>query len=729
MALPDPPAPPVAPAPGPGPGTPAPSPAPAAQPVDVVRWARFGAPRTAPDAGNGGEHDELRLRREAVDGSGDALGRLGVQLLRRRRLTEGTLWFRRAVAAGEATAWRRCADLLAEVGAGEHLRAWCREFADAGSADAMLALADLHAADGDADGEVAWLARSLAAGRADRALRLGTLLEAAGRVQEALAAYVHAAEAGEVAADVRAGRLLRARDAAAAERHLRRGAEAGDLAGAHELALLLADVGRRDEAVALLRRTADLGFEPAALALGRLLAATGEAAEAAEAETFLRIAAEAGVPGANDEIVDVLEARLAAADASGDAGAVARERAALDAFGGERAWLALGQRAWRRQRFDEAVAVLRKAADAGSLTAMITIGEVHTENDRLNEAYDWYLKAAQLGDADAMVRVGELLFDWGQHDKAVVWLEQARTGGHPRAAEVLATRIDEAARRAERLGEAETAQRFVTRLTALDTLPAFRLLAGRAYAEHDDDRYERWLRKAADAGDPESMADLGKFRWLSRGDGDGARTWCRRAVTAGHWQALYLLDHLLGDDAAEQEERRGLWALAAEAGWVPGIEWMVTRGADTAAEREHWAGLAAAAGSSLAYVTLGGLALERGDLDAARDWFGRGAQEDDREAMYQLGLLLLDADDSEGARVRLQEAAALEHKEAADSLVALLEAQSPPDREPAELWRSLFAATSDEQEAFVARRLGALYRRRGDEGLARRLDQLATGLG
>jgi TPR repeat protein len=360
---------------------------------------------------------------------------------------------------------------------------------------------------------------------------------------------------------------------------------------------------------------------------------------------------------------------------------------------------------------------------------MIRIGEVHAENDRLNEAYDWYLKAAQLGDADAMVRVGELLFDWGQHDKAVVWLEQARTGGHARAAEVLATRIDEAARRAERMGEGETAQRFVTRLTALDTVPAFRILAGRAYAEHDDDRYERWLRKAADAGDPESMADLGKFRWLSRGDGDGARTWCRRAVTAGHWQALYLLDHLLGDDAAEQEERRRLWGLAAEAGWVPGIEWMVTRGAQTPAEREHWAGLAAAAGSSLAYVTLGRLALDRGDLDAARDWFSRGAQEDDREAMYQLGLLLLDADDTDGARRRLQEAAALEHKDAADRLVDLLEAQSPPDREPADLWRSLFAATSDEQEAFVARRLRALYDRRGDEGLARRLDQLAAGLG
>jgi hypothetical protein len=36
---------------------------------------------------------------------------------------------------------------------------------------------------------------------------------------------------------------------------------------------------------------------------------------------------------------------------------------------------------------------------------------------------------------------------------------------------------------------------------------------------------------------------------------------------------------------------------------------------------------------------------------------------------------------------------------------------------------------SDEEEAFVARRLRAIHARRGDERLARRLDQLAAGLG
>ncbi|HYY11991.1 MAG TPA: hypothetical protein VE781_13720, partial [Kineosporiaceae bacterium] len=279
---------------------------------------------------------------------------------------------------------------------------------------------------------------------------------------------------------------------------------------------------------------------------------------------------------------------------------------------------------------------------------------------------------------------------------------------------------------------AEAAQRFLTRLAALDTVPAYRLLAARAYADHDDDRHERWLRRAADAGDAESMADLAKFRWLAAGDADGARTWSRRAVAAGHWQALYLLDNLLGDDPSAQEERRDLWALAAEAGWVPGIEWMVTRGAGTAAEREHWAGLAAAAGSSLAFVTLGHLALERGDPEGARDWFARGAADDDREAMYRLALLLLEAGETVPAVRWLQDAAAREHKGAADRLVAALETgtspDTPPDRVLADLWRALFGAMTDEDEAFVARRLAAVYAGRGEEELARRLGDLAAGL-
>jgi TPR repeat protein len=374
------------------------------------------------------------------------------------------------------------------------------------------------------------------------------------------------------------------------------------------------------------------------------------------------------------------------------------------------------------------VAYFRKVAERGDVEAMIALADVLRQMDNVHEAYDWYLRAAQLDHPGAMLTVGELLFGWNLVDKAVVWLERAHENGHPRAAQAMAEHVDEAARRAERLGDGEAASRFLARLRSLETVSAFRLLAARAYADHDDREYEQWLRRAAEDGDAESMADLGKHLWLKRNEGDEALQWCRRSVAAGHWQALYVLDHLLGPDGEAAQERVAAWRRSAEAEWLPGLEWMTTRGAATDEERERWAGAAAEAGSSVAYLMLGQLALRRGDTWAAQEWFGRGAAEEDRDAMYNLGLLRLDAGDVADAKRCFLDAAGLEHKESADRLVALLKAETPPDQELISLWEKLFTTASDKQEAAVARSLSAAYQRRGDERVAARLAELAAGL-
>jgi uncharacterized protein len=199
-------------------------------------------------------------------------------------------------------------------------------------------------------------------------------------------------------------------------------------------------------------------------------------------------------------------------------------------------------------------------------------------------------------------------------------------------------------------------------------------------------------------------------------------------VAAGHWQALYVLDHLLGPDGDAMRERVGAWRGSADAGWLPGLEWMTTRGAATDEERERWAAAAAEAGSSVAYLMLGQLALRRGDTSAAHTWFARGAEEEDRDAMYNLGLLCLDAGDVAEAKRWFLDAAGLEHKESADRLVAILTTETPPDRELIALWEKLFTTASDKQEAAVARSLSAAYQRRGDERVAARLAELAAGL-
>jgi len=375
------------------------------------------------------------------------------------------------------------------------------------------------------------------------------------------------------------------------------------------------------------------------------------------------------------------------------------------------------------------VSYFRKVAERGDVEAMIALADVLRQMDSVHEAYDWYLRAAQLDHPDAMLTVGELLFGWSIYDKGALWLERAREHGHPKAAQAMAERVDEALRRAERLGDGETATRFLARLRSLETVPAFRLLAGRAYGDHDDGEYEQWLRRAAEAGDAESMADLGKHLWLSRHDANEALLWCRRAVEAGHWQALYVLDHLLQHEGPDSGERAAAWRSSAEAGWLPGLEWMTTRGAQTDEERERWASAAAEAGSSVAYLMLGQLALRRGDTAAAGEWFTRGADEEDRDAMYDLGLLRLDAGDVAEAKRWFLDAAALEHKESGERLIAILKAETPSDRELVGLWEKLFTTSSDKQEAAVARSLSAAYRRRGDERIAGRLAELAAGLG
>ena len=665
---------------------------------------------------------EHGLRRAAVDGDTGAMTALGRMLLGGGRRTEAVLWYRRAVEAGADGAWQECADLLAAGNATAQLRSWCLDFAERGDPAAMEALADLHAATGDHEAELSWLGRCVEAGRTDRALRLGELHEAAGHADEALRAYRVAADAGESAAARHLARLLRDADPVGAEHAFRQAADGGDLEALHDLARLLDAHGRRGEALCLLRRGADLGSTAAAVTLGRLLFESGDADGG---EIWLRVAGEAGEGAAEEELTRALETLLAAADEAGDRDAGARWRAKLDTLGTDRALLALGHRAWRQLTLDEAVAYFRKVAERGDVEAMIALADVLRQMDSVHEAYDWYLRAAQQDHAGAMLTVGELLFGWNLLDKGALWLERAREHGHPRAAQVMADRVDEALRRSERLGDDETGARLLARLRSLETVPAFRVLAARAYADHDDREHEHWLRRASDAGDAESMGDLAKHLWLARTEGDEALQWCRRAVADGHWPALYVLDHLVGEDAPE---RTAAWRGSAEAGWLPGLEWMATRGATDDADREHWAAAAADAGSSVASLLLGRLALDRGDTEAALQWFSRGADDGDRDAMYNLAGLYADAGDLDRAKHWFLDAAAREHKESADRLVALLRADSTPDRELIALWEKLFATSSDKQEASVARALGAAYRRRGDERVAERLLALAASL-
>ncbi len=69
----------------------------------------------------------------------------------------------------------------------------------------------------------------------------------------------------------------------------------------------------------------------------------------------------------------------------------------------------------------------RKAADAGDVTAMISLGALLRKQGKKDQAMQWYRKAANAGDADAMVSLGALLAEQGEEDQAAQWYRKAPT--------------------------------------------------------------------------------------------------------------------------------------------------------------------------------------------------------------------------------------------------------------------------------------------------------------
>lgn len=78
---------------------------------------------------------------------------------------------------------------------------------------------------------------------------------------------------------------------------------------------------------------------------------------------------------------------------------------------------------------DQAVQWYRKAADAGDVTAMISLGALLRKQGKKDQAMQWYRKAADAGDADAMVSLGALLAEQGDEDQAAQWYRKAADTG------------------------------------------------------------------------------------------------------------------------------------------------------------------------------------------------------------------------------------------------------------------------------------------------------------
>lgn len=170
--------------------------------------------------------------------------------------------YERAAELGEPRAMYNLGGLHIQRGEVEVARSWWERAAELGLAAAMYNLG-VSCRDRDSVRTVQWWERAAQHGHVDAAYWLGLRMKNSDPVQ-AKKYLSQAAQGGKVEADYNLGVILSETDPETAEEHYRRAVDSGDVRSMYNLAILLV---RRDivnyEAIDLMRRAADLGYEPA----------------------------------------------------------------------------------------------------------------------------------------------------------------------------------------------------------------------------------------------------------------------------------------------------------------------------------------------------------------------------------------------------------------------------------------------------------------------------------
>ncbi|MDQ2878373.1 MAG: SPOR domain-containing protein [Pseudomonadota bacterium] len=104
-----------------------------------------------------------------------------------------------------------------------------------------------------------------------------------------------------------------------------------------------------------------------------------------------------------------------------------------------------GVEAWSRGDHEGAVAIWRKAAQAGDADAQFDLGQAYTLGNGVSKdpamALSWFGKAAMRGHVEAQTNYGIALFRAGRRDEARPWLEKSVARGDPRAQLIYGTML------------------------------------------------------------------------------------------------------------------------------------------------------------------------------------------------------------------------------------------------------------------------------------------------
>ena len=214
-----------------------------------------------------------------------------------------------------------------------------------------------------------------------------------------------------------------------------------------------------------------------------------------------------------------------------------------------------GMRLWGIHQWEKMQPPLEIAAESGDVEAMYYLGEANRLLSRglSQAALDWYHQAAQHGDPHAMLR----LFDGGACELGDVCPKNG--DDWPQAALELTLPKAEA-------GDPEA-------MASLYDIYYY-------VKDPDEDEAMKWLRRAAEAGQVESMNLLGE---IARNDEEGyandterleaAEVWFREAAEAGDAPAMNNLAAVLSN--LERNEEAWEWmATASEAGHINGRRWV-----------------------------------------------------------------------------------------------------------------------------------------------------------
>ncbi len=101
--------------------------------------------------------------------------------------------------------------------------------------------------------------------------------------------------------------------------------------------------------------------------------------------------------------------------------------------------------AWQAGNFDEAVRVWRPLAARGDADAQFNLAQAYKLGRgvpvNLNLAEQWYERAARQGHVQAGANLGLILFQNGQRQRAMPYIQRAAEGGDPRAQYILGTAL------------------------------------------------------------------------------------------------------------------------------------------------------------------------------------------------------------------------------------------------------------------------------------------------